>query len=130
MRRRRNLPPRTELLFVDNASTDGTRAYLREVSEQMGGVEYLFFLRKLAEEVDRNWPAVVDRLEGKQRTLLREAAQVLLVDRGVAHPRPALRLVLDVARRQWRVARLDVRNSGDTSGDRSRVVGYASFAIV
>ncbi|MEQ1439973.1 AmmeMemoRadiSam system protein B [Fontimonas sp. SYSU GA230001] len=34
------------------------------------------------------------------------------------------------ARRHWRVQRLDVRNSGDTSGDRSRVVGYASFAVV
>lgn len=33
------------------------------------------------------------------------------------------------ALRQWRVARLDVRNSGDTAGDRSRVVGYASFAV-
>ncbi len=34
------------------------------------------------------------------------------------------------ARRHWRVARLDVRNSGDTSGDDSRVVGYGSFAVV
>jgi AmmeMemoRadiSam system protein B len=24
---------------------------------------------------------------------------------------------------------LDLRNSGDTAGDRSRVVGYASFAL-
>jgi AmmeMemoRadiSam system protein B len=34
------------------------------------------------------------------------------------------------ARRGWRVERLDVRNSGDTAGDRARVVGYASFAVV
>ncbi len=34
-----------------------------------------------------------------------------------------------VSARGLRVAALDVRNSGDTSGDRSRVVGYGAFAI-
>lgn len=29
---------------------------------------------------------------------------------------------------QWAVERLDLRNSGDTSGDRSRVVGYGAWA--
>jgi MEMO1 family protein len=29
----------------------------------------------------------------------------------------------------WRIARLDLRNSGDTSGDRSRVVGYGAWAF-
>ncbi|WP_211242775.1 AmmeMemoRadiSam system protein B [Sinimarinibacterium sp. CAU 1509] len=33
------------------------------------------------------------------------------------------------AGRHWRVARLDVRNSGDTGGDYSRVVGYGSFVV-
>jgi MEMO1 family protein len=31
--------------------------------------------------------------------------------------------------RQWRIERLDLRNSGDTSGDRSRVVGYGAWAL-
>jgi MEMO1 family protein len=31
--------------------------------------------------------------------------------------------------RGWTVTRLDLRNSGDTSGDRSRVVGYGAWAI-
>ncbi len=31
--------------------------------------------------------------------------------------------------RQWRVARLDLRNTGDTSGDRSSVVGYGAWAL-
>ncbi|HEY5410155.1 MAG TPA: AmmeMemoRadiSam system protein B [Caulobacteraceae bacterium] len=38
--------------------------------------------------------------------------------------------LLDQARRRdLRVTALDVRNSGDTQGDRSRVVGYGSFAF-
>lgn len=31
--------------------------------------------------------------------------------------------------RKMRVRRLDLRNSGDTAGDRSRVVGYGAFAL-
>jgi AmmeMemoRadiSam system protein B len=31
--------------------------------------------------------------------------------------------------RQWSVKRLDLRNSGDTSGDRSSVVGYGAWAF-
>jgi MEMO1 family protein len=38
--------------------------------------------------------------------------------------------LLAVARaRKMQVRRLDLRNSGDTVGDRSRVVGYGSFAL-
>ncbi len=29
----------------------------------------------------------------------------------------------------WRVEQLDLRNSGDTAGDRQRVVGYGAFAV-
>lgn len=39
--------------------------------------------------------------------------------------------LLDIARRRGLAPTLlDLRNSGDTAGDRSRVVGYASFAFV
>jgi AmmeMemoRadiSam system protein B len=31
--------------------------------------------------------------------------------------------------RGWTIKRLDLRNSGDTSGDRSRVVGYGAWAV-
>lgn len=42
----------------------------------------------------------------------------------------ALNGFLRYAQRQgWRVRALDVRNSGDTAGDRQRVVGYASFVV-
>jgi AmmeMemoRadiSam system protein B len=33
------------------------------------------------------------------------------------------------SRRQWRIRRLDLRNSGDTSGDRASVVGYGAWAF-
>lgn len=39
-------------------------------NEQMGGVNYLFFLRQLAQEVDANWPAVHARLEEIRRILV------------------------------------------------------------
>ncbi len=43
----------------------------------------------------------------------------------------ALRLALAWARPQgYRIIRLDLRNSADTAGDSSRVVGYGAFAIV
>lgn len=38
-------------------------------------------------------------------------------------------LLLCARRRGMQIELLDLRNSGDTAGDRSRVVGYASFAL-
>lgn len=38
-------------------------------------------------------------------------------------------LLLCAKRRGMQIELLDLRNSGDTAGDRSRVVGYASFAL-
>jgi Zn-dependent M16 (insulinase) family peptidase len=40
------------------------------VSEQIGGVAALFFIRKLASEMEQDWPAVVQRLEKIWKTLL------------------------------------------------------------
>ena len=37
--------------------------------------------------------------------------------------------LFEAARRGMRCERLDLRNSGDTAGDRSRVVGYGAFAL-
>jgi len=38
-------------------------------------------------------------------------------------------LLFEAARRGMRCERLDLRNSGDTAGDRRRVVGYGAFAL-
>lgn len=43
---------------------------------------------------------------------------------------PILSLMLLAARLGWRAYRLDYRNSGDTAGDRRRVVGYGAVVFV
>lgn len=39
-------------------------------NELMGGIDYLFFLRNLAQEIESDWPSVLRRLEDIRRTLL------------------------------------------------------------
>ncbi|RMG92320.1 MAG: peptidase M16 [Chloroflexi bacterium] len=43
------------------------------VSEQMGGINYLFFLRQLLEEIDNNWSAVHARLEQIRQALINQS---------------------------------------------------------
>jgi Zn-dependent M16 (insulinase) family peptidase len=40
------------------------------LDEQMGGITYLFFLRQLVEDVDKNWLDVLAKLEAVRRVLL------------------------------------------------------------
>jgi Zn-dependent M16 (insulinase) family peptidase len=44
--------------------------------EQMGGIDYLFFLRRLVETVERDWPVVLEKLENMLRILLNRQAMV------------------------------------------------------
>jgi presequence protease len=44
--------------------------------EQMGGISYLFFLRKLVEEVETGWDGVLAKLERIRTTLLNRAAML------------------------------------------------------
>jgi len=58
------------------------RAHFHEASwaaEQMNGVSYLFFLRKLAKAVDEDWPGVLGDLEEMRRILLNRNAMLLNV---------------------------------------------------
>ncbi|MFO7785987.1 MAG: insulinase family protein [Desulfatiglandales bacterium] len=48
-------------------------------AEQMGGLNYLFFLRELVDMVDRDWPAVLSSLEEVRRALVRRGALTLNV---------------------------------------------------
>ena len=46
-------------------------------SEQMGGIDYLFFLRQLVEKVDSNWTSVLDTLEGIRSRLVNRQAMIV-----------------------------------------------------
>jgi hypothetical protein len=46
------------------------------VSERMGGIEHLFFLRELAEMLEKDWPAVLDSLERVRHLLLNRAGMI------------------------------------------------------
>jgi presequence protease len=46
------------------------------VAEQIDGVEYLFFLRRLAEQVVSDWPGVLEKLETIRRLLVRRGAML------------------------------------------------------
>ena len=46
------------------------------ISEQMGGVDYLFFLRQLAEDIENDWPSVLEKLRAVRRTLLNRDAMI------------------------------------------------------
>jgi Zn-dependent M16 (insulinase) family peptidase len=46
------------------------------LGELLGGVSQLFTLRQLADQVQQNWPAVLDKLEGIRRTLISRRAAV------------------------------------------------------
>ena len=97
---------------------------------------------------------MLDRLWGGPETLIvvssdlshyRHHAEAARIDRATADDILALSATLDheqacgatpvngfllcARRRGLTPALLDLRNSGDTAGDRSRVVGYASFAF-
>jgi MEMO1 family protein len=59
---------------------------------------------------------------------------ILGFDAGISHDQacgatPVSGLLIAAKRRELAPRLLDCRNSGDTSGDRHRVVGYASFAL-
>lgn len=53
----------------------------------------------------------------------------LLRDEQACGNRPLRGLMLEAQRRDLRVTALDIRNSGDTRGNKDRVVGYGSFAL-
>ena len=72
--------------------------------------------------------------EGRARDLATsnhiEALQAERIDPYDACGAYPLRGLLEVARQQgWHAQTLDLRSSGDTSGDKSRVVGYGAYAF-
>ncbi len=49
------------------------------VNEQLGGVSYLFFLRRLAQAVDQDWPSVLEKLERLKEILISKNEMILNV---------------------------------------------------
>ena len=45
-------------------------------SEQMGGLEHLFFLRRLATEMEQDWPAVLAKLEAVRQQVINRRAMI------------------------------------------------------
>jgi Zn-dependent M16 (insulinase) family peptidase len=54
-------------------------------SEQMGGLSYLFFLRRLAEQVEKDWPSVLAALEAIRTQLINRANAICNVTLDRAH---------------------------------------------
>jgi len=68
------------------------------LGEQIGGISYLFFLRQLVEQIDRDWPAVLARLEEiRERVINRDRllCNVTLDASNWAVVRPMLLTLLD-----------------------------------
>jgi Zn-dependent M16 (insulinase) family peptidase len=45
-------------------------------AEQMGGISYLFFLRQLADAVEKDWPSVLDKLEAIRQRLINRSSMM------------------------------------------------------
>jgi Zn-dependent M16 (insulinase) family peptidase len=45
-------------------------------AEQMSGISYLFFLRELADEVEKDWPSVLDKLEAIRQRLINRNSMI------------------------------------------------------
>ena len=111
-------------LLVSNASADQVADILEKV---WGGDETRIVVSSdLSHYLDYEVARSID-----QDT----AQQVVNMRRGIAEDRAcgavAINGLIEAARRKGLSPRLlDLRNSGDTSGDRSRVVGYGAFAFV
>jgi hypothetical protein len=77
------------------------RAHFSEAGwfgEQMNGISYLFFLRRLAVDVDKNWPAVHAVLEEMLQILVNRESMIVNVtidDHGWSHVEPRVRGFLE-----------------------------------
>jgi Zn-dependent M16 (insulinase) family peptidase len=49
------------------------------VSEQIGGLDQLFFLRRLEEEIEQDWPGVLERLEATRKHIINRRTMILNV---------------------------------------------------
>ncbi len=107
---------------------DASAAEVSEVLELLwGGPETLIVISsdlshfhpyEVAKRLDQTTSAKIERLQYEQ------------LDYESACGRIPISGLLALARKKfWQVATIDVRNSGDTAGDKQRVVGYGAYVI-
>jgi hypothetical protein len=113
--------------FVPLVVGEASAARVAEVLERLwGGPETLLVI---SSDLSHYHP-YAEAVALDRRTCERIAGLHLLEDAGQAcGAAPLNGLLLAARRRGLRAVPLDLRNSGDTAGDRSRVVGYAAFAF-
>lgn len=92
-----------------------------------GGAETLIVISTDLSHYHRYDDAV--RLDGRTASAIVAADHDAIGDRDACGSRPLRGLLQLAKRRGLDVEQLDVRNSGDTAGDRARVVGYGAFAV-
>jgi AmmeMemoRadiSam system protein B/AmmeMemoRadiSam system protein A len=110
-------------VLVGDASPDSVARLLREA---WGGPETLIVISSdLSHYHDY---ATAQQLDGAAAQAIELMRPDLLKDDHACGNRALRGFMLEARRRDLRVTALDVRNSGDTAGDKSRVVGYGSFA--
>jgi len=87
------------------------------VSEQTGGLDYLFFLRRLVDEIESDWPGVLNKLEAIRHGLINRQAMIANVTLDAANWqvfRPQLVAFLNAlpaftfASQAWEPARIPV----------------------
>ncbi|MEO8559462.1 MAG: AmmeMemoRadiSam system protein B, partial [Rhodospirillales bacterium] len=110
-------------VLVGDASPDSVARLLREA---WGGPETLIVISSdLSHYHDY---ATAQQLDGAAAQAIEMLRPDLLKDDQACGNRALRGFMLEAQRRDLRVTALDLRNSGDTAGDKSRVVGYGSFA--
>lgn len=111
-------------LSVGDATTEQVASVLEAV---WGGPETLIVISTDLSHYEEY--SVARQLDAHTAAAIVAAEASRIGDRDACGAR-ALRGLLDVAhRRRMSIEQIDLRNSGDTAGDRHRVVGYGAFAV-
>lgn len=111
-------------LAVGDATTDRVAAVLDAV---WGGPETLIVI---STDLSHYHPYdEARRIDGRTAASIVAADHRAVGDRDACGSRPLRGLLSVAAERGLTIEQLDLRNSGDTAGDRGRVVGYGAFAV-
>lgn len=111
-------------LSVGDATTDEVAAVLDAV---WGGPETLIVISTDLSHYHRYDDAA--RRDARTAAAILAADHDIIADHDACGSRPLRGLLRVAVARNLTIEQLDLRNSGDTAGDRDRVVGYGAFAL-